>query len=395
MRQSQVFVSHSSQDRAFTALLVHALQTAGCDVWWDEQDLPPGKFLETIQQEVYDRPIFVVVLSKTALSSPHVLEECQMAYALHRDEPHRLILPVTVSPLQTADLRPRWLFLDPFQRVEAPGMQPYPPQEAIAKVVQIIRPQPVSPGECQVPVGWTAKQLTEEGLRLYNRHEHECSVRYCRRATELDPNYGSAWYNLAYSLKELGRYDEALAACDRALALGPNQAFYWNLRGYLLDALGRFQEQLAAADRAVELKPTSARNWANKADALISLDQPAEALDAAERGLAISPGSEFARSAKAEALHGLKRYDEAIAICDALVAERHRRHAGDYCRQRGGILRDMGRHQDALRDFQRATLLDPDDDLAWEGLAQTYRGLGMRREAQEAVQKVQRLRASL
>lgn len=389
MRQPQVFVSHSSQDKAFTASLVSALQAAGCDAWWDEHDLGLGKFLDTIQREIHDRPIFVVVLSKAALASNYVLEECRMAYTLHLDEPNREIVPVTVSSLQPSDLRPNWLFLEPFKRIEATGFQPYPPQEAITKVVEYLVPPTI--GDCHVPLGWTAKQLTEEGLRLYNRHEHECSVRYCRRATELDPTYASAWYNLAYSLKELGRFDEALAACDRALALGPNQAFYWNLRGYILDALGRFQDQLAAAERAIELKPSSARNWANKADALISLGRPAEALEAAERGLAITPGSEFVRSAKAEALHGLKRYNEALAICDELIAERHRRHAGDYCRQRAWILRDMGRHQDALHDFQRAALLDPDDDDAWKGLAQTYRTLGMRREAQEADQRAQRL----
>jgi tetratricopeptide (TPR) repeat protein len=384
MAQMQVFVSHSSQDTPFTGKLVAALRAADMDVWWDEHDLGGGHLLEVITREVNARPVFIVVLSKAALDSKFVYQECTLAHLLYLDEPHRVILPVTASAVNIADFRPRWLFMEQFKRIEAPGGVPYPPEETVRRTVEYLRPPADFGPDCVVPPGLGAKELTERGLSLYHQYKYECSIRYCRRATELDPSYASAWYNLAYSLMQVGRSEEALAACDHVIALRPRHSFAWNLRGYILSGLGRHAEQLEATKRALELKPTLARNWGNMAEALTSLRRYEEALAACDSGLAVTPTSEFVRGAKAEVLTELGQYDEALAIYDALLTERHKRQAPHYWSSKGHVLHALGRYQEAQAAHLQATFLEPDAPLYWSRLARTLRALGMRREAQEA-----------
>jgi hypothetical protein len=62
MSQMRIFVSHSSQDKAFCDSLVQAIRAAGADVWYDEQSLGAGHLLDVVNRELAARPVFIVVL---------------------------------------------------------------------------------------------------------------------------------------------------------------------------------------------------------------------------------------------------------------------------------------------------------------------------------------------
>src|SRR5262249_1604140 len=129
----RIFVSHSHQDDAFARALVAALRGAGADVWYDEHNLGSGRLGPEIERELRARPVFVVVLSPAALASRWVEDECRWAYGLLRRDPTRTILPVLAVPI--ADEMDLWLFLQDFKRVEAPGVQPFPPGEAVRRTL--------------------------------------------------------------------------------------------------------------------------------------------------------------------------------------------------------------------------------------------------------------------
>src|SRR5690349_20392450 len=97
MAQMRIFLSHSSQDKPFAGALVHALRGAGADVWYDEQNLGPGILRREIMRELSSRPVFVVVVSRAALQSDWVQDECEWAYNLAKREPNRLMLPVVAG----------------------------------------------------------------------------------------------------------------------------------------------------------------------------------------------------------------------------------------------------------------------------------------------------------
>lgn len=63
----RIFVSHSHKNNAFCAEVVRALRGAGADVWYDDENLQVGQLGPTIERELRERPVFIVVLSLASL----------------------------------------------------------------------------------------------------------------------------------------------------------------------------------------------------------------------------------------------------------------------------------------------------------------------------------------
>src|SRR5690348_8661195 len=85
MAAPRIFVSHSHQDNTWCREFVQAMQRADCDVWFDEKGLSGGDvWIQTIQNELQARDIFVVVLSPEAVASQWVQREIQLALATNK-----------------------------------------------------------------------------------------------------------------------------------------------------------------------------------------------------------------------------------------------------------------------------------------------------------------------
>lgn len=162
MSQMRIFLSHSSQDKAFADALVHALRAADADVWYDEQSLGAGHLLDVINRELASRPVFIVVLSKAAFASRWVTQECQWAFNLYSREPERVILPVTAQPIEPRDFN-SWLFMESFKRIEASGGLPLSQPEAIAKTLQTLV---LVPGSASHAAPTYTPQAQRTGLSL-------------------------------------------------------------------------------------------------------------------------------------------------------------------------------------------------------------------------------------
>ena len=76
----------------------------------------------------------------------------------------------------------------------------------------------------------------------------------------MKPDYVEGWANKGVSLKELKRYDEAIAHYDKALSLNPDYAEAWSNKAASLHELKRFDEAIAHYDKALSLNPDI--NWA-------------------------------------------------------------------------------------------------------------------------------------
>jgi tetratricopeptide (TPR) repeat protein len=119
-----------------------------------------------------------------------------------------------------------------------------------------------------------------------------------RRAIELRPNMASAYTVLAWSLAQLGRGEESIAAAARAVDLDPVQpSLHTNLgsmyayAGQLEPAVAEYRRSLALDEDAITL--------ANLALSYADLDRYPEAIAAAERALAIGSDLEFSTAALA------------------------------------------------------------------------------------------------
>ena len=246
MPSMKVFISHSHQDNTFCRTLVDGLKRAGVDVWYDEHNLGTGQLMSVIQRELGARAVFIVILTKHAFASRWVKRETQWAYELSDRDPSRIILPVTGGPIERNDFSAEneWLFLHDFKRVEAPGFQPYPPAEAVARTLHALQlTLPGDPLQPTVPKSTeSAADLVARGKALQAQGKHAEALPLLQRATQRAPRTFSAWANLGNAYSETGQHEPAVDAYDRALALRPNQPWILNNKGIALTRLQCFPE---------------------------------------------------------------------------------------------------------------------------------------------------------
>ncbi len=426
MAQMKVFVSHSHTNNAFCQELVTGLKAAGADVWYDNESMHAGQLGPVIERELRERTVFIVVLSPDALRSRWVEDETRWAYGQLRRDPSRIILPVLAEALP--DENDIWLFLQDFKRVEASGLRPFSPAEAVARTLHALQltlpgeaPQPTAPQPAE-----SASDLVSRGKALQAQGKHAEALPLFQRATQLDPRSFDAWSNLGYTLYNvkrpaqeqldafecattldpnnaiawhnkggaldtLGRRDEALAAYDRALALDPNYVSAWYGKGVVLSALSRNAEALAACDQALALDPKHVNAWVTKGVVLKNLQRYDEALDACEQALALAPQTLLALANKGVVLWWLSRYPEALTACErALALDSSSATAWD---GKSWALYSLNRFDEALLANDRALALDPAKQTAWSGRARVLRALGRVAEAEEAERRAKALGA--
>src|SRR5271167_4492498 len=80
VRAPAVFVSYASQDAAVATTVVEALERSGVACWIAPRDVTPGTFYaDEIVHAIDAAKAVVLVLSKDAAQSPHVLREVERA----------------------------------------------------------------------------------------------------------------------------------------------------------------------------------------------------------------------------------------------------------------------------------------------------------------------------
>jgi len=111
----RLFLSYASQDRAIADALCLALEKAGFPCWMAPRDVPPGhSYAATIVEAINDCRMLVLVLSRSAAASPHVLREVERASSKQRP-----ILPIRCDDAElTPDLE---YFISTNQWIDASG----------------------------------------------------------------------------------------------------------------------------------------------------------------------------------------------------------------------------------------------------------------------------------
>ncbi len=204
-------------------------------------------------------------------------------------------------------------------------------------------------------------------------------VELVQKAISLNGGVASAYNNLGNGLRDLRRFDEALARYDKAIALKPDCAEAYNNRGTAQKELGRLEEALASHDRAIALAPWFAEAHNNRGAALYNMRRFDEALAAFDKAIALRADFAAAHSNRGMALQQLQRRAEALASYHtALALKRDYAEVYSNC---GALLRDMGRLAEALGSCDRAVALKPGLALAHCYRAQTLSDLQRFEEA--------------
>ncbi len=257
-------------------------------------------------------------------------------------------------------------------------------EEAIAEYRRSIRIDPAYP-----------QSHLNLGALLAEQGRTGDAVEAFRRALALDPGLAAARLNLAMALGAAGDPEAALAQIDTLLARRPGDAAALKERGIVLHRMGRDAEALASLHEAARMDtagtesaevafyvgviegrgggdvPAEALAALARADSLTRAGRAREALSALERAAALAPRSGEPLMRLASLQRDLGMGEQALATAtralDVDPAVTHGHFA------RGILLGDLGRHDEAILEYEAETRLFPDFPPVHLNLAITHR----------------------
>jgi Flp pilus assembly protein TadD len=139
------------------------------------------------------------------------------------------------------------------------------------------------------------------------------SVRLFGRAVEVAPESGHMHFSLGTALLAVHRPSEAIVELETAVRLHPTIKVYTNLASTLIE-LGRDDEAVQASLAALRIDPNHVEARYNLGLAQLSLRQPAAATEAFRETLRIDPEHGKARANLGAALNQLGRFGETITL---------------------------------------------------------------------------------
>ena len=185
-----------------------------------------------------------------------------------------------------------------------------------------------------------------------------------------------------------------------AISLDPGYAFPYAIvaNAHMLDAWFRFAEsyeksmKLAddAAHRALSLDDNDPYIQSAMTNLYVMRGKYEKAIASAERALATGPSASRSHSSMGVALYFSCRFNEAIPFFEEAI-RMDPYPPGPLFRLLAGAYSGVGRHEAALKAYEKALNLNPSDIFTHLSLAALYVELGRDEEAHAEVQKVLRL----
>jgi tetratricopeptide (TPR) repeat protein len=251
--------------------------------------------------------------------------------------------------------------------------------------------------------------------------DYEAAARIYESVLDTDPENIEALLGLAYSYRELERYDEAVALCDRLIALYPDDSYYWEEKGGILEEFGDYEGALACYVRAEELTPLDpptissgitrmlestgdyagllsyydsllavnesyVQAWLGKANAFAQLGDYAAALQCYDRAADIEPENVWVWFRKGDTLKEIGKHEEAAATYDhILTLGIPTTDEWIYVIRYFTIRQDSER---VIRAADKALDMDPSSTYVWRMKADAYLTLGDQDAYTDCIDKV-------
>lgn len=142
---------------------------------------------------------------------------------------------------------------------------------------------------------------------------------YAELITGSDENaLADVWCKWGYSLRKMGKYDEALAKASIAVEIAPANAAVHLNRGYIYLALGEYRNARLDAEESLRLEPDTTADSATAyniiALGLLGEGDPKNALVAVDTALALRPEHVNYLNTKGMILIELSRYADAVTV---------------------------------------------------------------------------------
>jgi len=183
------------------------------------------------------------------------------------------------------------------------------------------------------------------------------AIEYYTRTLQLDPNRSDAHLGLGAVFFNKGKTDQAIGCFTEALRIKPEYPRALVSLGVALASEGRLDEAISCYRRAIRIKPDYLDAHMNLGDALKSKGRLDEAIYNYRQVLKINPGSVRAYTNLGAALLAKGELDEAVKCCyQALEIDPDTAGA---CNNLGVAFQSQGNFEEALRQYRTALRIDP------------------------------------
>jgi tetratricopeptide (TPR) repeat protein len=193
----------------------------------------------------------------------------------------------------------------------------------------------------------------------------------------------AARFNRGTLLARFARYSDALADFDRVLASAPDHLDALKNRGNVLVRLDRPLEALVSYDRILAARPDDIDALSNRGATLRSLDRNAEALASYEKALAVNPRHANALLNYGNVLYDMRRFEAALGLYDRLLelAPNDIDVLAGAWSNRGLVLSELNRHDEALASCEKGVALQPDAAYVHNNRGEVFAKMHRDREA--------------
>ncbi len=212
--------------------------------------------------------------------------------------------------------------------------------------------------------------FVNRGVLRVRQERFEDAITDLESAIKRKPRAYQAYANLAQAYRRLGKMDLALEQLDHAVELEPGLAHVYRLRARL--RLERNESALALADfdqairRENTNSPFQVDDHVERGRLLLSGGKYSDALNSFDAALSLQKDHSLGQRLRAETLFRLGRFDEVIKAFDRYM-ETGKPQEPVY-RGRGLARAELGQYPGAIEDFTKALELHP------TSVVQAYRG---------------------
>ena len=214
-----------------------------------------------------------------------------------------------------------------------------------------------------------AERSYSQGVAQLSRDDYQRAVPFFERATDLDPNYAEAWYQVGFAYGVLGRHQDALKASKQAAKLRPEWPETYVNIGASSYALGQYKDAAEAYKTAIRLDDDNPDTQYAYGLTLNKLNKGDEEILAYKRALNIKPDHANALDKLGQAYLKKKRWADAAATFNQLQI--YRPDAKTF-NSLGESYFELEKYEDAQTAFNNALGYDPDLEQARFNLGRTY-----------------------
>jgi tetratricopeptide (TPR) repeat protein len=236
--------------------------------------------------------------------------------------------------------------------------------------------------------------LRVRGQYLYSQQKYDEALADIDKALTLKDDHAATHELRGMILLGLEKYDDALSSFDEASKLEPTAALPYQHRGELYRQKGDLEKAAQQLTKALELSPDNVATLLVRAAVLYELKQTDKALADCDQAIRVAPRIAQPYLMRAEILAASERLDEAIIQLEQLLqqapgsvqllnrlgnfyilAGRPRKaietltlvieqEPGNFgaLRFRADAYLSIGKHAEAVADFEKAHLLEVDDE---------------------------------